>query len=115
MERDYNLVERDVHYGWVTPDEAKTVYGVVTDEEGMVRTKESDELRQMLINERKEKSVDAREWWRQEREHVLKKEWTEDVYNMFADALKWEKFRNEFMGMWQLPEDYELSGQKRLI
>jgi len=27
---------------------------------------------------------------------------------MYADCLKYPKFRREFMGMWQLPEDYRL-------
>jgi N-methylhydantoinase B/acetone carboxylase alpha subunit len=108
LERQYSLIEEDVKYGWITPDVAKTVYGAVTDEKGKVKVTESDKLRQQMRNRRKAKSLDAKDWWKQERQTVLKKEWTEDVYNMFADALKWEKFRNEFMGMWQLPQDYQL-------
>jgi hypothetical protein len=27
---------------------------------------------------------------------------------MFADILKYDKFRHQFMEMWQLPEEYEL-------
>ena len=57
---------------------------------------------------RKERSVDARDWWKQERERVLAKEWHQDVNNMHADCLKYEKYRNQFMGMWQLPEDYSI-------
>ena len=108
LERDFSLAENDVKYGWVAADVAKTVYGVVTDENGKVKAAESDALRQQMRNRRKERSVDARDWWRQEREQVLRKGWTEDVYNMFADNLKYDKFRRQFMGMWQLPEDYRL-------
>ena len=108
LEREFGLVENDLRYGWITPDVAKQVYGVVTDEKGKVKEKESEELRQQMRDRRKERSVDAREWWRQEREQVLGKEFSEDVYNMYADCLQYEKFRRQFMGMWQLPEDYKL-------
>jgi len=108
LERQYSLIEDDVKHGWITADVTKTVYGAVTDEKGKVKVAESDKLRQQLRNRRREKSLDAKDWWRQERQTVLKKEWSEDVYSMFADCLKWEKFRHQFMGMWQLPQDYQL-------
>jgi N-methylhydantoinase B/oxoprolinase/acetone carboxylase alpha subunit len=108
LEREFSLVENDLHYGWITPDVAERVYGVVANGEGKVNVKESEGLRQQMRNRRKERSVDAREWWRNEREQVLRKEFSEDVYNMYADCLKYEKFRRQFMGMWQLPEDYKL-------
>jgi hypothetical protein len=81
---------------------------VVADEEGKAKLKESEELRQQMLNRRKERSVDAREWWKNERGQVLNKEFSEDVYNMYADCLQYEKFRRQFTGMWQLPEDYKL-------
>jgi len=108
LEREFSLVEDDLRYGWVTPDVAERVYGVVANGEGKVKVKESEELRQQMRNRRKERSVDAREWWRNEREEVLRKEFSEDVHNMYADCLKYEKFRRQFTGMWQLPEDYKL-------
>jgi N-methylhydantoinase B/acetone carboxylase alpha subunit len=112
LEREFSLVEDDLRYGWVTPDVAERVYGVVANGEGKVKVKvkvkESEGLRQQMRNRRKERSVDAQDWWRQEREKVLRKEFSEDVYNMYADCLKYEKFRRQFMGMWQLPEDYKL-------
>jgi hypothetical protein len=61
-----------------------------------------------MRNRRKEKSVDARDWWTEEREKALRKEFSEDVYSMYADCLKYDKFRREFLGIWQLPEDYRL-------
>jgi len=73
-----------------------------------VKVKESEKLRQQMRNRRKESSVDAQDWWRNEREEVLRKEFSEDVRNMYADCLKYEKFRRQFMGMWQLHEDYKL-------
>jgi acetone carboxylase alpha subunit len=108
LEREFELVEKDVQYGWITPDVATTVYGVLTDEHGKVDVAGSNKLRQEMRNRRKERSLDARDWWRKERKQVLSKQFSEDVYNMYADILKYEKFRREFTGMWQLPQDYQL-------
>jgi len=41
-----------------------------------------------MRSRRKERSVDAKEWWKREREQVMKKEFAEDVHNMYADCLK---------------------------
>ena len=39
----------------------------------------------------------------------MRKEFTsEDVRNMCADGLKWQKFRTQFMAMWQLDDGYNL-------
>ena len=108
LERELELVERDVHYGWITPNVAEIVYGAVTDNEGTAKLDESKELRQQMRYRRKERAVSAGEWWEKERERVLRKDFTEDVHNMYADILKYGKFHREFMDMWQLPEDYSL-------
>jgi hypothetical protein len=111
LERQFDLVENDLRYSWLTTEVARTVYGVVIDEEGKVRLNESEELRQRMRNRRKERSMDARDWWRTEREKVLAKEFPEDVYNMYADILRYDKFRREFTGMWLLPQDYQLQNR----
>ena len=85
LERDFSRVENDVKYGWITPDVARGVYGVVVDGKGQVRVTESNELRQQMRQKRKERSVDAKEWWKKEREQVIRKEFQEDVRNMYAD------------------------------
>jgi len=108
LEREYSLIETDVHYGWMTPDAVGAVYGAVVDDRGKVKVAESDELRQQMRRTRKENSEDAAAWWRKERALVLNKEFFEDVHNMYADCLSYDKFRHEFMGMWQLPDSYTL-------
>ncbi|MFC1999986.1 hydantoinase B/oxoprolinase family protein [Chloroflexota bacterium] len=108
LERDLGLVEQDVDEGWISPDVARTVYGAVTDGVGKARVDESSELRQQMRTRRKERSIDARDWWRRERGRVLNKDFSEDVYEMYADCLQYEKFHRSFMDMWYLPEDYRL-------
>ncbi|MCP4603297.1 MAG: hypothetical protein GY847_22740 [Proteobacteria bacterium] len=108
LERDLGLVEKDVHYGWITPEVARSVYGVMTDEKGGVQEAASKDLQQKMRDRRKQRSVDANEWWAREREEVLRKSFSEDVYNMYSDCLQYEKFRREFTEMWQPPEGFTL-------
>lgn len=108
LERPYALVEEDLNYGWITASTARIVHGVVTNGDGKIDVGASDALRAEMRRKRQERSVDAADWWKQERQVVLERGWPEDVYNMFADACKYDKFRSQFYGMWQLPEDYAL-------
>ena len=87
---------------------AATVYGAVIDDEGKVKVAESQDLRKKMRNKCRERSVDTKEWWKKEREQVLRKAFSEDVYNMYADCLKYSKFRSDFTAMWQVPADYKL-------
>jgi len=105
LEREFSLVEADVRGRWLSAEGARTVYGVIVDEDGKVKETESRALRNHMRNRREEKSVDARDWWKEEREQVLRRGFSEDVYNMYADVLKYGKFQCRFMGMWQLPEE----------
>jgi len=108
LERDLHLVEQDVYYGWLTPDVAETNYGVVIDEDAKAKVKETEDLRRRMRQKRQEDSVDARDWWGKAREQVQANDFSEDVYNMYSDSLKYEKFRRGFAEMWQLPDDYQL-------
>ncbi|MFO8009296.1 MAG: hydantoinase B/oxoprolinase family protein, partial [Dehalococcoidia bacterium] len=92
LERSYDLIQEDINNGWITPECARTVYGAVTGEDGKVDTGESDKLREEMRERRRQRSVDAGEWWKQERQVVLEKSWPEDMYNMFADSCKYGKF-----------------------
>lgn len=108
LERRYSLVEKDVRYGWITPEAARSVYSVVTGDKGQVNAAESDALRAETRRVRREQSMDVKEWWKEEREKVLAKRFTEPTLIMYEDCLKWPKFRREFLGMWQLPDDYNV-------
>ena len=108
LERPYHLIEEDLKLGWITPGCAATVYGAVSNENGTVDIEKSDQLRGQMRKRRVDRSCNAREWWKHEREKVLKKEWHEEVRSMYTDNLKYKKFRDEFMEMWQLAENYSV-------
>lgn len=112
LERKYELIENDIELDWITRETSKTVYGVIVNDEGKVDKDASDQLRKEMFEKRLERSMDAKDWWKQERDKVLEKGWHEDVKNMYADCLKYNKFKNEFFGMWQLPDDYRIPGYK---
>jgi N-methylhydantoinase B/oxoprolinase/acetone carboxylase alpha subunit len=111
IERSPSLIERDLNEGWVTPGVAKGVYGAIAqatkgkwkvDEEGTLKE------RQQMRERRREKAKPFREWWRQERERVLNKEFREEVCYIYQDILQNEKSGPQFRGFWQVGEDYQL-------
>ncbi|MDD5702767.1 MAG: hydantoinase B/oxoprolinase family protein, partial [Dehalococcoidales bacterium] len=109
LEREFRRLEKDAHYGWLTPEAIKSVYGTLIDEKGKVKAAESTELRQQMRDRRRERSVPAKVWWQEERKKVLNKEFSsEEVRFMFADCMKYKKFDKQFRQYHQLPEDYQL-------
>ena len=70
--------------------------------------KESEQLREQMLNRRRERAVPAKDWWRRERQQVLGKELSEDVHSMYTDCLRYDKFSHAFKRMWHLPDDYAL-------
>jgi len=108
LERFYELLEKDLEYGWLTADVVKSVYGAVVDDNGKIKEEESNTLRDEIKNNRKENSVNTKDWWQQERKKVLDKNFHELTYEMYKDCMNYPKFANQMKGIWQLPEDYTL-------
>jgi hypothetical protein len=108
LERSYDLIENDIKYGWITKVTAEKVYGAKVDEDGKVQEEASDRLRHEMRETRRQRSMDAKDWWIQERRRVLNKDWHEDIRNLYSDCMKYKKFRDQFTGMWQLPEDFQI-------
>ncbi len=105
LERDPVLVEQDVERGWVTPDVARELYGVVL-QHGKVNQPATSQLRQTMKAQRKAESVDAREWWKDERRLLKEGRMHADVNNMYADLLKYPGFAAGFRAFWQLDTDF---------
>ena len=85
LEREYDLIEEDIKYGWLTETTVTTVYGAVVNKDKKVDRAASDKLREEMRQRRKERSVDASEWWKQERERVMSKKWHQ--MNRFVELL----------------------------
>lgn len=108
VERGYAHLEEDLHYGWLTADVVEKIYGAISDGDGKIKVSESDVKREEMKKKRAERSVDGKEWWKEERQKLLQKQFDPDVYAMYADCMKYQKFRDRMMSVWQLPEDYQL-------
>ncbi|UCC60513.1 MAG: hypothetical protein JSV02_01410, partial [Dehalococcoidia bacterium] len=111
IERDPELIEDDLNNGWMTPEVAKGIYGGVAqfvdgkwkvDEQATLR--EREKIRQT----RREKAQPFKEWWVQERTHVLNKEFREEVRYAYQDVLNNPKSGSRFRGFWRIGEDYQL-------
>jgi hypothetical protein len=95
----------------VSPEANRLVYGAIAqhiDGRWKVDRETTAKAQQEMRRGRKERAVSGKEWWAQQRQRVMNKEFSESVYNLYSDVLKYEKFRSKFMNTWQLPEDYKL-------
>lgn len=112
LERDLRLVEQDLELGYMTSDVVNKVYGVIANQvDGHWRIDEAatEKERDAIRKRRREKAVPFREWWKNERELILKKEFKSPIHIDFhRDLLKWGKSRADFIGTWQLGDDYQL-------
>lgn len=108
LERDYARLEEDLSHGWLTADVVKSVYGAVTDGDGKIDVAKSGRLRKKMKARRAERSIEGRAWWAEERQKLLDKAFSPDVHSMYADAMRYRKFRDRMATVWQLPESYQL-------
>jgi len=110
LDRNLDLVEKDLTEGWVGSEANRTVYGAVVEHiDGKWKVdREATAIEQQEIRrQRKKKSISARDWWRQQRHRVSNKDFPKPVYDMYSDILRYERFSNLFTTTWQLPEDYQ--------
>ena len=107
IERDTAMLEEDIKHNFLTKDVIKKIYGTVMDDDGKANIKETEAERQKIRDDRKENSMDVKDWWKQEREKVVNKDFSELVYDMYKDIMKYEKFNTQMKKMWFL-EDYTL-------
>lgn len=111
LDRDLSLVEKDLNEGWVSPEANRAVYGAIAKRVGRewkVDREATAKAQQEMRRRRKERAVSAKEWWAEQRQRVLNKDFSQPVASLYSDVLKYEKFRRQFIGTWQLPEDYTL-------
>jgi N-methylhydantoinase B/acetone carboxylase alpha subunit len=112
IERSPELIQQDLKAGYITPEVAYKIYGasVAEDKEGVILDMEKTaELRQNIRDERKKRGIPVKEWWKKEREQILKGgSFSEEIRNMYQDCLKYKTFKDEFLSFWQLPDDLSI-------
>jgi acetone carboxylase alpha subunit len=110
IERDPQLVRRDLENGVGTAWTAEHVYCVAVDPRTLVIDEpRTEHLRRERREERKRLGVPAEEYRRRERERVLHGDFDPPTARMYQAVLGYSKpFRDAFVEFWDLPEDWEL-------
>ena len=113
LERDPELVKRDIEMGILDREVAKRVYGVVvnpSDDGWSVDYRATEKLRKDIREQRLREAVPFEEFWKKEREELIEGvKFNESIERMYKDCFNLsEKFFKEFKEFWQLPEDWSL-------
>ncbi len=113
IERDPELVRRDLENGWTRPRVARDVYGVVAERdektgEWKVDLAATERRRNEIREARKKKAVPFRQWWEQERKKVAAGEgMAEAVRTMWRTSMELSpQYGEEIRKFWGLPEDF---------
>jgi acetone carboxylase alpha subunit len=111
LERKPEHIEADLNGSYLLPEYAEKVYGAVftRDERGHyhVDPVKTEERRRQIRQERLKRGKPTREWMKEERERILRKEAAVQVRHMYASSFALsEKFLQEFREFWNLPENW---------
>lgn len=114
LERNLDDVEKDLEDDVYSTDVVRNVYGVVAEydegrEKWTVDEEATEEGREDIREERREKSVPFKEFYREEKEKIVEDKLSKQVKRMFKESIELsEKWGKEFLEFWDLPEDFEL-------
>ena len=114
LDRNPMLVIADLNDG-VAPD-----YDFVSNMHGVVASQNADgdwtldaaattAKRAALRKARLDESQPAADWWQQERNKVLAKDFVPEVHEMYSQSLSFAKFDGEFRRFWQVPAEFNFS------
>ena len=111
--RDPDLVLRDLATGVTTRRTAISVNGVVivdgADGTLSVDVAATEQTRNDIRKQRLSRAIPAAQYKAQARERLVSGDIPLPAKAMYRDVLKIsEKWRNEFIGFWALPDDYEV-------
>lgn len=112
IERDLELVRKDLNNLVLTEETARRMYGVVAsyDEKSRgwkIALEATKETREEMKKDRLQKGIPVKEWWKKERERVLNKDIPEIIKATYKDSMdRSQKFMKEYKGFWQLPPTF---------
>lgn len=105
--RTPSAVAEDVREGHLLPAYARSIYGVVLGEDGEPEEAATLAERQRIRDERRRRARPVSEWWRDERERVLRQDAIEPIRVMYAEVMRLSpRWAAEYRGFWDLPEDF---------
>lgn len=111
IERRPELVVADLEQDAITPEFARTLYGVVATpgEKGAwaLDVAATEKRRAEIMAERRAKALPAAEWWKAERRRVIDQDFIEPVRDMYRSSMSFAKFDREYRGFWQLDNEFQ--------
>lgn len=113
LDRDPMLVIDDLNSGMTPKYEfIREMNGVIAsqndDGDWVLDAEATSAKREALRQARLDESVTAEQWWNAERPRVESKDFTQEVHEMYAQSLSFEKFDKEFRGFWHLDTQFEM-------
>jgi N-methylhydantoinase B/oxoprolinase/acetone carboxylase alpha subunit len=113
IERNPELVRKDLENGIVTLRAARQIYHVdAHSDDGRTYTVDAARTQQLRTGERSARlaeGVPVSEWWKQERERILNRQFVPEVLEMYRDSMQLSpKWKEEFATFWQLPADFSI-------
>jgi N-methylhydantoinase B/acetone carboxylase alpha subunit len=114
LERQLDLIQKDLNDGIYTEDIVYNVYGAVAryDEETKnwaIEEVETAERQEELKRERENKSMTYEEFWQYERDKITQNKLGEHITRMYSESIKLsDKWRKHFLEFWDLPKNFEM-------
>jgi N-methylhydantoinase B/oxoprolinase/acetone carboxylase alpha subunit len=109
--RDPASVARDLNEGWTTDRVAAEIHGVVADKPNgsfVVDEAGTEARRSSIREERKNRAIPFKDWWKAEREKVAAQEDMDPaICTMWASSMALSSdYAEELRAFWALPEDF---------
>jgi len=113
IERDPELVRRDLENGYVTLRAARHIcHADAHTDDGRTFTVDATKTEQLRSAERSQRLAEGKpvkEWFVQERNRILNHEFVPEVLEMYRDSMQLSpSWREEFATFWQLPADVSI-------
>jgi N-methylhydantoinase B/oxoprolinase/acetone carboxylase alpha subunit len=113
IERDPELVRKDLENGIVTPKAAKQIYHVDVhsddDRTYKVDGVKTEQSRSEERSARLAEGIPVSEWLKQERNRILNHEFVLEVQEMYRNSMQLSpRWKDEFATFWQLPESFSI-------
>jgi acetone carboxylase alpha subunit len=113
LDRELPAIEADLNNGFLLPEFAQRVHGVVATRDAGGRwtlDERATALQRMDVRKQRiARSRPTRDWMRDERERILAKQASVQVQHMFATSFGLSaKFERQFRDFWDLPESWTL-------
>lgn len=109
IERDPRLIKRDLENGVTTLETAERVYKVSINPETLeIDYDKTQALREKCREDRKRRGIPAAEYWRREKEKIIKGDIPAIPRQCLNDCFRVsDRFLKDFVEFWGLPEDFK--------